>query len=332
MNYSEPIVPNHTSKAAHRPDMQLIESIVRCALLECAGYAASRSQDASHPLELFHSPGVMAIKREIVRVGRKLWQRQYVDGNGGNISARISDEYVICSPTLLSKGDLRVEDLAMVDLENRRICGHRPHTSELLLHLEIYKTAPQAKAVIHCHPPYATAHAVAGVVPKGNLVPEQEVFIGPVALSPYETPGTPEFAHTVHSLAKNHNTILLANHGVVCWADTVTHAEWYVEIVDTYCKTILIASQLRPELKEITPAKIADLLALKQRLGMSLPDSRYSKVEAAEPDKLEAAINAYIGVATPAQLSTSDDWNATEMDQLVRRLTGEIADFLEKNK
>ena len=164
----------------------------------------------------------------------------------------------------------------------------------------------------------------------GNLVPEQEVFIGPVALSPYETPGTPEFARTVRPLAKNHNTILLANHGVVCWADTVTHAEWYVEIIDTYCKTIMIASQLRPELKEIAPDKIADLVAMKQRLGMSLPDTRYAKITAVEPDKLEAAIDAYIGVVPPAEFPMSGGQNAAEMDQLVHRLTGEIAAFLEK--
>lgn len=283
---------------------------------------------------------MLAIKKEIVRTGRKLWERQYVDGNGGNISARVSDKYVVCSPTLLSKGDLQVEDLVLVDLDNRRICGHRPQTSELLLHLEIYKTVPQAKAVIHCHPPYATAHAVAGVVPMGNLVPEQEVFVGPLALSPYETPGTPEFARTVHSLANDHNTILLANHGVVCWADTVTHAEWYVEIVDTYCKTILIASQLRTELKEISPGKISELLAIKQKLGMSLPDPRITKDKAAEPGKLKAApeaaigaaIDACIGADSPAQSPLSGDLDAAEMDQLVSRLTKEVAAFLEKNK
>ncbi len=283
---------------------------------------------------------MLAIKKEIVRTGRKLWERQYVDGNGGNISARVSDKYVVCSPTLLSKGDLQVEDLVLVDLDNRRICGHRPQTSELLLHLEIYKTVPQAKAVIHCHPPYATAHAVAGVVPMGNLVPEQEVFVGPLALSPYETPGTPEFARTVHSLANDHNTILLANHGVVCWADTVTHAEWYVEIVDTYCKTILIASQLRTELKEISPGKISELLAIKQKLGMSLPDPRITKDKAAEPGKLKAApeaaigaaADACIGAASPAQSPLSGDLDAAEMDQLVSRLTKEVAAFLEKNK
>ena len=336
MNYSECIVPNRSCKPVQSPSLALIESIVRRAVLECARQSAREPAASGDPLELFQSPAVLAIKKEIVRTGRKLWQRQYVDGNGGNISARVSDKYIVCSPTLLSKGDLQVEDLVLVDLESRRICGHRPQTSELLLHLEIYKTVPQARAVIHCHPPYATAHAVAGVVPKGNLVPEQEVFIGPVALSPYETPGTPEFARTVHSLAKDHNTILLANHGVVCWADTVTHAEWYVEIVDTYCKTILIASQLRPELKEISPGKIAELLAIKQKLGMSLPDPRIAKDRSAEPGKLkavpEAAIDAYIGAAYPAQFPLSGGLDAAEMDQLVSRLTEEVAAFLEKNR
>lgn len=332
MNYSESIVSNHLSKTSHQPNLALIESIVQRAFLECAGQSALQPAESGDPHELFHSAAVLAIKKEIVRMGRKLWKRQYVNGNGGNISARVSDEYVVCSPTLLSKGDLKVEDLALVDLDNRRICGHRSHTSELLLHLEIYKTVPQAKAIIHCHPPYATAHAIAGVVPKGNLVPEQEVFIGPVALSPYETPGTPEFARTVRPLAKNHNTILLANHGVVCWADTVTHAEWYVEIVDTYCKTILIASQLQPELKEISPGKIADLVAMKQRLGMSLPDLRYARAKAAEPEKLEAAIDACAGAATPAQLPLSGGLDAAEIDQLVRHLSLEIAAFLEKKR
>ncbi len=326
MKYSESIMSNTSCNSA--PSLTLIESIVRRAILECAGQNALLAAATGDPLELFHSPAVQAVKEEIVRAGKKLWQRQYVDGNGGNISARISKDYVICTPTLLSKGDVQVEDLALVDLENRRICGSRPHTSELLLHLEIYKTVPEAKAVIHCHPPYATAHAVAGVIPQGNLVPEQEVFVGPVALSPYETPGTPDFARTVHSLAKTHNTILLANHGVVCWADTVTHAEWYVEVIDTYCKTLQIALQLRPDLPEIPPDKIAELLAIKKKIGMALPDARFAEGEKEVPDKMEEAINTYLG-AVPAQFSGERE--SAELNRLVNHMTEQVVAFLEKN-
>jgi L-fuculose-phosphate aldolase len=257
----------------------IISAILRKAILECLEACDRTSLPLDEPMGLFRSSVVESLKEEIIRTGKKLWERQYVDGNGGNISVRVSPDLVLCTPTLCSKGDLRVEDLSLVDMNNRRIVGDRPHTSEILLHLEIYRTVPEAMAVIHCHPPYATAHAIAGVIPQGNLVPEQEVFVGPVALTPYETPGTLEFAQTVVPLVKQHNTILLRNHGVVCWADTVTHAEWYVEVLETYCKTLMIASQLRQPLQEIPADKIDDLLAIKKRLG--LPDKRFPAAAAA---------------------------------------------------
>jgi L-fuculose-phosphate aldolase len=210
--------------------------------------------------------------------------------------------------------------LSLVDLDNYQICGDRPQTSEILLHLEIYKAVPAAKAVIHCHPPYATAHAVAGVIPQGNLVPEQEVFVGPVALAPYETPGTLAFAKTVLPYVKDHNTILLANHGIVCWADTVTHAEWYVEVVDTYCKTVMIASQLRPKLNEISANKIPDLLAIKKKWG--LPDPRL----ASSAQGIETTVaNPLDGVSTAAKIRQPA---GDEVDELISRLTAEVSGFL----
>ena len=222
--------------------------------------------------KLFASPEAEAVKAEIVAVGQKLWQRQYVDGNGGNISFRIGENAVICTPTLVSKADLRPEDLCLVDLEGNQLAGARARTSEILMHLEIYKAVPEAKAVVHCHPPHATAYAITGRVPPTCVIPEYEVFVGSVALTRYETPGTQEFADTVLPYVRKHNTVLLANHGIVCWADTVTHAEWYAEVVDTYCWTLMLASQLGAPITHIPEEKAADLLAIKKRLG--LPDAR----------------------------------------------------------
>jgi L-fuculose-phosphate aldolase len=294
----------------------VFSEIVRSAVEQCLAAGGPLSPASESPMELFHSPRVKLIKEEIIRAGRKLWERQYVDGNGGNISVRISQNYVICTPTLLSKGDLHVEDLSLVDLENRQICGKLAQTSEILLHLEIYKAVPEAKAVIHCHPPYATAHAVADVIPQGNLVPEQEVFIGPVALAPYETPGTMAFAKTILPYVRRHNTILLSHHGIACWADTVTHAEWYTEVIDTYCKTLMIAKQLKPDLAEIPPDKISDLLALKKRLG--LPDARLPVDE------------AYAAASAEPAFPSSCTLSEAEMESLVSSLTEEIVQFFEK--
>jgi L-fuculose-phosphate aldolase len=236
--------------------------------------AAGPAPAAASPVHarLFASPEAEAAKAEIVAAGRKLWQRQYVDGNGGNISFRLGENAVLCTPTLVSKADLRPGDLCLVDLDGNQLAGTRARTSEILMHLEIYKAVPEAKAVLHCHPPHATAYAITGRVPPTCVIPEYEVFVGGVALAHYETPGTQAFADAVLPFVRKHNTVLLQNHGIVCWADTVTHAEWYAEVVDTYCWTLMLAAQLGAPITFIPENKAADLLAIKKRLG--LPDAR----------------------------------------------------------
>jgi L-fuculose-phosphate aldolase len=240
----------------------------------------------------FSSREALAIKKEIVTVGRKLWQRQYVDGNGGNISARLTGNTVICTPTMLSKADVTTDDLCLVDMDGNQLAGSRRRSSEILLHLEIFKAVPEAGAVIHCHPPHATAYAVAGRVPPGCHVAEHEVFIGPVALVPYETPGTKVCAESVLPYVRDHNTILLGNHGVVCWADTVMHAEWSVEIVETTCRILILTSHLGAAPARIPAAKVGDLLAMKNRLG--LPDARFTLPKRlwAEPSAARGSVAA----------------------------------------
>jgi L-fuculose-phosphate aldolase len=248
--------------------------------------AAPKGSSAPNP-KLFSTPEAEAIKKEICDVGRKLWMRQFVDGNGGNISYRIGPNEVLCTPTLVSKYDLMPEDLCLVDLEGNQIAGSKPRTSEIFLHLEIYKAVPGAKAAVHCHPPHATAYAITGRVPPNLVIPEFEVFVGKVAISPYETPGTAEFARTVLPFVKQHNTVLLSNHGIVCWADTVTHAEWYAEVLDTYCWTLMLASQLGAPISHMSEKQGSDLLAIKKRLG--LPDVRFdtSKMQECQLSDLE---------------------------------------------
>ena len=243
---------------------------------EASEQVRARQTEKQSPLELFNSAEANALRAEIIRTGRKLWDRQYVDGNGGNISVRLGAEFVLCTPTMLSKADLETADICLSDLSGKILAGDRTLTSELLLHLEIYKANPKAKAVVHCHPPYATAFAMTGTVPPNGLIPEYEVFIGPAAVAPYETPGTQAFAETVLPFVHEHNTILLKNHGVVCWSDTVTHAEWLCEIMDTYCKTYLIARQIGEPLGTIPDDKIDDILRRKQWMG--LPDTRMARI------------------------------------------------------
>jgi len=255
---------------------------------------ASRKPAATRKTEhaIFSSPEAREIKKEICAAGRKLWMRQYVDGNGGNISYRIGPNSVLCTPTLVSKYDLTPQDISLVDLDGNQLAGSKPRSSELLLHLEIYKAVPRAKSVLHCHPPHATAYAITGCLPPSLIIPEFEVIVGNVAVAPYETPGTKAFAETVLPYVKNHNTMLLANHGIVCWADTVTHAEWCAEVLDTYCWTLMLAAQLGAPILRISEERGADLRALRKKLGLAefpsdMPPVNQANLEAQSPIALQ---------------------------------------------
>jgi len=250
------------------PDTVLVREVVQ-AVVEALRVPAAEELSPSAAANSFEAN---ALRAEIIHVGRKLWERQYVDGNGGNISVRLGAKYVLCTPTMMSKRDLEPADICLSDLEGAILAGDRPRTSELLLHLEIYKANPRARSVVHCHPPYATAFAITGSAPPVGLISEYEIFIGPAAVARYETPGTKAFAESVLPFVQDHNTILLTNHGIVCWSDTVTHAEWLVEVLETYCKTYLIAQQVGKPLTFIPEDKIQEILAIKRRMG--LPDAR----------------------------------------------------------
>lgn len=299
----------------------------------CAAAAKADAAPVAQPItrqpanaKLFSTPEAEEIKKEICAVGKKIWLRQFVDGNGGNISYRIGPNEVLCTPTLCSKYDLTPEDICLVDMDGVQIAGKKPRTSEIFMHLEIYKAVPAAKSVVHCHPPHATAYAITGKVPPNGVIPEFEVFVGKVAISPYKTPGTAEFAQTVIPYVRDHNTVLLANHGIVCWADTVTHAEWYAEVLDTYCWTLMNASMLGVPLSYITEQQSTDLLGIKKKLG--LPDPRFDPSRMKEcqladlemPNSIAVSPSLCDGPRSLAQTPPS----AAEADALVKAVTDAV--------
>ena len=210
------------------------------------------------------------LKEEICEIGRRVYDKGFAAANDGNISIRVGDNEVLCSPTMICKGFMKPEDICAVDLEGEQIAGKRKRTSEVLLHLNIMKHRPDVKAVVHCHPPHATAFAVAGEPIPQCILPEVEVFMGEVPIAPYETPGDQNFAETVTPFLKSTNTIILKNHGVVSFGKTLEEAYWKTEILDAYCKILLLAKQLGP-VDYLSEQKSRELLDLKQRLGFDDP-------------------------------------------------------------
>jgi L-fuculose-phosphate aldolase len=241
------------------------------------GRTLSSKSSRSELESLFRSEACQNLKEQMCDIGRRLWQRAYVDGNGGNIAVRVGEDLALCTPTLVSKGFMKPEDMCLVDFEGNQLFGEKKRTSEILMHLQIMKRQPQALASVHCHPPTATGFAVAGVEPPTCMVPEYEVFAS-VAIAPYRTPGTPEMGKLVADLVDKHNVILMANHGVVAWShNSIEDAYFKMEILESYCRTILVASQLGRPPQTMTPSQLHDLLKIKQNLG--IPDPRHGLKE-----------------------------------------------------
>ncbi|MBI3852924.1 MAG: class II aldolase/adducin family protein [Verrucomicrobia bacterium] len=286
------------------------------------------SKSAKAELEaLFNSPYCHALKEQLCEIGRRLWQRAYVDGNGGNIAIRVGEDIALCTPTLVSKGFMKPEDMCLVDFEGNQLCGAKKRTSEILMHLQIMKRQPKAVATCHCHPPYSTGFAVAGLVPPTCMIPEYEVFSS-VAVAPYRTPGTPEMGKLVADLVDKHNTILMANHGVVSWShNNVEDAYFKMEILEAYCRTVLVSAQLGKPAQTMTPEQLQDLLKIKQSLG--IPDPRFGlkECELCDNDEWRPGVTC----AVPGTQSPAASFD-TEAEAAVKAITDQILAQLADSK
>jgi L-fuculose-phosphate aldolase len=210
------------------------------------------------------------LKELICEIGRRVYNRGFAAANDGNISIRVGENEVLCTPTMICKGFMTPDDLCAVDMDGNQIAGKRKRTSEILLHLAIMKHRPDVKAVVHCHPPHATAFAVAREPIPQCILPEIEVFMGEVPIAPYETPGGQKFAETVIPFLKATNTIILTNHGTVSFGAHLEEAYWKTEILDAYCRILLLAKQLG-SVNYLGERESIELLELKKRLGFDDP-------------------------------------------------------------
>jgi len=213
---------------------------------------------------------VYKIKQEICDIGDRLYKKGFAAANDGNISYRFSDNEVVCTPTLISKGYMKPDDLCIVDMEGNQLSGRRKRTSEVKLHLAIMQERPDAKAVVHCHPPHATAFGIAREPIPLCVLPEVEIFIGEVPITKYAIPGSQEFADTILPFVRKANVIILANHGTVSYGETVEQAYWWTEILDAYCRMLMLARGLG-RVNYFTEPEAQALLDLKGQWGYKDP-------------------------------------------------------------
>ena len=209
-------------------------------------------------------------RADIVEVGRRLYARGYTASNDGNISLRLDASRLLMTPTNVCKGFMTVDMMCITDLDGKKIAGERNPSSEMQMHLEVYRQRPEIQAVVHAHPPIATGFAVAGIPLDRAVLAEVVTTLGSVPIAEYATPSTRELPEAVRKYVKAHDGMLLANHGALTLGADVFSAYYKMETIEHFAKISLVARMLGGE-RLLSRDEVKRLQGLRGMYGIASP-------------------------------------------------------------
>ncbi len=210
------------------------------------------------------------IKKQICDIGKRIYNRNMVAANDGNISVKISDNEFLCTPTGVSKGFMTPEYICKVDAQGNVISanGKFKPSSEIKMHMRVYQERPDVKAVVHAHPMYATSFAIAGIPLTQPIMPEAVITLGCVPIAKYGRPSTMEIPDAVSEYVQYFDAVLLENHGALTYADSLLSAYMKMESVEFYAQ-LLYQSKMLGGPQEFTPEQVEDLYEIRRQFGMT---------------------------------------------------------------
>ena len=215
-------------------------------------------------------PGERDARRDIVEAGRRMYMRGYICGNDGNLSARISDNVIIATPSGISKGFMSEDMLVKIDLDGNALSGDLKPSSEIKMHIAIYKKSPDISAVCHAHPPVAATFAAAGVALDKALLQESVMLLGVIPVARYALPGSAELADGAAVYCLDYHGALLEHHGAVTWGGDIMHALYRMESVE-YTATVAMYSRIMGFDLALDKDKIDELIAMRPNWGITAP-------------------------------------------------------------
>ncbi len=237
------------------------------------------------------SPGMIRVSEEklradIVEVGRRLYARGYTASNDGNISVRLDERRLLMTPTGVCKGFMDAGMMCITDLEGRKLEGERSPSSEIQMHLEVYRQRPEIQAVVHAHPPIATAFAVAGIPLDRAVLAEVVTTLGSIPIAEYATPSTQELPEAVRKYVKAHDGMLLANHGALTLGSDLFAAYYKMETIEHFANISFVARMLGGE-RLLSREEVVRLQGLRGRYGISSPAPICADPEAGAADSAD---------------------------------------------
>ncbi|MGI6054423.1 MAG: class II aldolase/adducin family protein [Clostridium sp.] len=208
-------------------------------------------------------------KLAILDIGRRLYQNGFVASNDGNITCRVSDREVWATPTGVSKGFMTEEMLVKLDLDGNILEGTAAPSSEIKMHLRVYKENSKVQGVVHAHPLTATSFACAGMSLEDPVLVEGVLALGCVPLAHFALPGTQEVPDSVAPYCRAYNAVLLANHGALTWGTSLTQAYYRMESVEYYAKVLLMTKFVIGKSCDLSASQVKDIIAIRTGMGVT---------------------------------------------------------------
>lgn len=210
------------------------------------------------------------VKQEMCEIGRRVYERGMVAANDGNFSVKLNENEFLCTPTGVSKGFMTPEFICRIDAQGKLLEakeGFKP-SSEMKMHLRVYRERPDVQAVVHAHPPYATTFAAAGIPLEQPVLSEAVLTLGKVPVAKYGTPSTQEVPDAVAEYLSGYDAMLLANHGALTYGDSLMNAYHKMESVEFYAR-ILYQTRMLGGAKELTREQVEDIYEIRRRSKMT---------------------------------------------------------------
>ena len=214
----------------------------------------------------------LSARKLIIEIGKLLYERSYVVSSDGNVSIRLDENTVLATPTMTCKGRMTEDSLALTDMEGKPLSDKRA-SSELAMHLLIYKMRPDVKAVCHAHPPHGTAFAVAGLAIDKPILSEVILTLGCVPLTSYGTPSTDELTEAMKPYVEHHNALLMANHGAVAYGDDLWQAFDRLETLEHTARIAILAKALGGA-NDLPQDAIEKLINIREKAGYLKSNAR----------------------------------------------------------
>ena len=210
------------------------------------------------------------IKKQICDIGKRIYDRGMVAANDGNISVKLSDNEFLCTPTGVSKGFMTPDYICKVDANGKVIQanGNFKPSSEIKMHMRVYKERPDVRSVVHAHPAYATSFAIAGIPLTQPIMPEAVIALGCVPIAEYGTPSTEEIPDAVSKYLQYYDAVLLENHGALSYSDSLLAAYHKMESLEFYAQLLYQANQLGGP-KELSESQVKRLYEIRRQFGMT---------------------------------------------------------------